>query len=119
MKKGKTTDSGEISTEMLRALDDQNIDVIINICNIIYTSGVIPTDLKQSMFITLPKRSKAHSCAKYRTVSLMSLITKLLVKVIEQRIVRKTDKEVSRLQSGFRSGSSTREGILNLRTVCK
>ena len=56
MKKGKATCSDEISTEMLRALDDQNIDVITNLCNIIYNSGVIPTDLKQSIFITLPKK---------------------------------------------------------------
>ena len=46
MKKGKATCSDDISTEMLRALDDENIDVITNLCNIIYNSGVIPTDLK-------------------------------------------------------------------------
>ena len=34
MKKGKATGSDEISTEMLRALDDENIDVITNLCNI-------------------------------------------------------------------------------------
>ena len=41
-KKGKVTGADEISTEMLRALDDENIDVITNLCNIIYNSGVIP-----------------------------------------------------------------------------
>ena len=115
----KATGSDEISTEMLRALDDQNIDVKTNLCNIIYNSGVIPTDLKQSIFITLPKKSKSQSCTEYRTISLMSHITKLLLKVMEQRIVKKIDNEVSRLQSGFRSGSGTREGIFNLRTVCE
>ena len=39
--------------------------------------------------------------------------------MIEQRIVKKIDNEVSRLQSGFRSGSGVREGIFNLRTVCE
>ena len=119
MKKGKTTGSDEISAEVLRALDDENIDVITNLCNIIYNSGAIPTDLKQSIFITLPKRSKAQSCTEYRTISLMSHITKLLLKVKEQRIVKKIDNEVSRLQSGFRTGSGTREGIFNIRTVCE
>ena len=33
----------------------------------------------------------------------MSHVTKLLLKVIEQRIVKKIDNEVSRLQSGFRT----------------
>ena len=36
MKKAKATGSDEISTEMLRALDDENIDVITNLCNIMY-----------------------------------------------------------------------------------
>ena len=76
MKRGKATGSDEISTEMLRALDDQNIDVISNLCNIIYNSGVIPTDLKQSIFITLPKKLKAHSCTEYRTISLKSYFYK-------------------------------------------
>ena len=49
----------------------------------------------------------------------MSHITKLLLKVIEQRIVKKIDNKVSRLQSGFRSGNSTRKIIFNLRTVCE
>ena len=80
MKKGKATCSDEISTEMLRALDDENIDVITNLCNIIYTSGAIPTDLKQSIFITLPKKSKAQSCTEYRTISLMSHITNVTFK---------------------------------------
>ena len=115
MKKGKATGSDEISTEMLRALDDE----ITNLCNIMYNSGIVPTDLKQSIFITLTKKSKAQSCTEYRTISLMSHITKLLLKVIEQRIVKKIDNEVSRLQSGFRTGSGTREGIFNLRTVCE
>ena len=46
MKKGKATGLDEISTEMLRSLDDQNIDVITNFCNIIYNSGLKPTDLQ-------------------------------------------------------------------------
>ena len=65
MKNGKATGSDEMSTEMLRALDDQDIDVITNICNIIYNSGVTPNNLKQSIFITLPKESKAQSCTEY------------------------------------------------------
>ena len=68
-KKGKATGSDETSTEMSRVLDDQNIDIITNLCNIIYNSGVIPIDLKQSIFITLPKKLKAQSCTEYRTIS--------------------------------------------------
>ena len=46
-------------------------------------------------------------------------ISKLLLKIIKQRIADKIDKEVSRLQSGFRPEMGTREGIFNLRTICE
>ena len=75
--------------------------------------------MKQSIFVTLPKKPKAQNCTEFRTVSLMSHVTKLLLKVIQQRITDKIDKEVSRLQSGFRPGTGTREGIFNLRTICE
>ena len=75
MEKGNATGSEEISTQMLRALEDQNIDVITNLCSIIYNSWVIPTDLKQSIFITLPEKSEAQTCTEYRTINLMSHIT--------------------------------------------
>ena len=39
--------------------------------------------------------------------------------MIEQRIVKKIYNEVSRLQSGFRSGSSKREGSFSLSIVCE
>ena len=80
MTKGKGHSSDEISTEMLRALDDENIDVITNLCNIMYNSGVITIFLKQSIFITLPKKSKAQSCTEYRTISLIEPCNKATFK---------------------------------------
>ena len=75
--------------------------------------------MKHSVFKTLPKKPKAMTCTEFRTISLMSYVTKLLLKIIQQRMANKIDKEVSRLQSGFRPGTGTREGMFNLRTICE
>ena len=80
---------------------------------------MILTEMKHSVFITLPKKPKAIICTEFRTISLMSRVTKLLLKIIPQRMANKIDKEVSRLQSVFRPGTGTREGIFNLRTICE
>ena len=101
------------------ALDEHNLDMITDLCNAIYNSGYIPTDMKESIFITIPKKPKAQNCTDYRTICLMSHITKLLLKIIQQRTMNKIDQEVSRLQSGFRIGMGTREGIFNLRIICE
>ena len=109
MKNGKAPGPDELSTEALKALDEYNVDIITDLCNTIYSSGFIPVDMKQPIFVTLPKKPKAQNCTEFRTISLMSHVTKLLLKVIQQRITDKIDKEVSRLQSGFRPGTGTRD----------
>ena len=119
MKDGKATGPDELPAEALKALDEDNIEIITSLCSIIYNSGMIPTEMKHSVFMTLPKKPKAMICTEFRTIRLMSHVTKLLLKIIQQRMANKIDKEVSRLKSGFRPGTGTREGIFNLRTICE
>ena len=75
--------------------------------------------MKESIFVPIPKKSKTQNCNEYRTISLMSHVTKLLLKIIQVRITARINKEVSELQSGFRSRMGMREGIFNLRSVCE
>ena len=75
--------------------------------------------MKQAIFVLIPKKPKAQNCTEYRTISLMSHVTKLLLKIIQLRTTEKINKEVSELQSGFRPGMSMREGIFNLRSICE
>ena len=107
MKDGKATGTDELPAGALKALDEHNIEIITSLCNIIYNSGMITREMKHSVFITLPKKPKAMICTEFRTISLMSHVTKLLLKIIQQRMANKIDKEVSRLQSGFRPGTGT------------
>ena len=74
--------------------------------------------MRHSIFVTIPKKPKVRKCAEYRTISLMSHMTKLLL-VIQQRIVDRIDKEVSQQQRGFRPGTGTKESIFNLRATCE
>ena len=98
IKDGKATGPDELPAEALKALDEQNIEIITSLCNIICKSGMIPTEMKHSVFITLPKKPEAMICTEFRTISLMSHDTKLLLKIIQQRMANTIDKEVSRLQ---------------------
>ena len=108
MKDGKATGTDAFGKETLKALDEHNIEIITSFCNIIYNSGMIPTIMKHSVFITLPKNPKAMICTEFTAISLMRRVAKLLLKIIQQRMANKIDKEVSRLQSGFRPGTDTR-----------
>ena len=74
MKDGKATGTVELPAEALKALDEYNIEIISSLCNIIYNSGMIPTEMKHSVFITLPKKPKAMICTEFRTISLMIML---------------------------------------------
>ena len=54
--------------------------------NAIYDSGAIPEDLAKSVFIALPKIPGATECELHRTISLMSHITKVLLRVLMLRM---------------------------------
>ena len=75
--------------------------------------------MKQSVFVPIPKKPKAQNCTVHRTISLMSHVTTLLLKIIQVRITAKINKGVSKSQNGFRSGMGTREGNFNLRSICE
>ena len=59
---------------LLEALEVYGIVKITTLINEIYDPGQIPPDISKSIFIALPK--------KPRTISLMSHITKILLRII-------------------------------------
>ena len=73
MKNGKVTGTDDIPIEALKAFDEHNLEVATELCNTIYNSGYIPIDMKQSIFISLPKTLKAQKCTEFRTISLIFL----------------------------------------------
>ena len=114
LKNNKATGTDLIAAEMLKALDDGPIDKLTQLCNEIYNTGYWPKDLKESIFIPIPKKPKATRCQEYRTISIMSQVTKLLLKIVMKV---KVEAELDDVQSGFRQGKGTREGLLNLRLI--
>ena len=92
MKNGKATGPDDLPTEALKVFDEQNIT---DLFNIIYNTGYILTDMKHSIFIPIAKKPKAQKCSEYSTISLMSHVTKLLLKIIRVRITTKINLEVS------------------------
>ena len=119
MKSGKATGPDDIPIEALMALSEDNTELITNLCNTICNSGYIPMEMRKSIFLPIPKKTKAQNCIDSRTISLKSHCTKLLLKIIQIRIKDRIEKEISKLQSGFRPGKGTREGIFNIRIVCE
>ena len=95
------------------------IDVLTEICNRISTTGDWPTPWTQSLIISLPKKGNLQLCQNYRTISLISHSSKVILKVILNRLKPQAEEIIAEEQAGFRAGRSTTEQIFNLRFLCE
>jgi hypothetical protein len=44
---------------MLKALDAENVKTLTSLCNLVYKTGKIPGDMKDSIFLKIPKKQNA------------------------------------------------------------
>ena len=58
-------------------------------------------------------------CQNYRNISLISHSSKVMLKVILNRLKPQAEEVIAEEQAGFRAGRSTTEQIFNLRILCE
>ena len=62
----------------------------------------------------IPKKGNAKECSNYRTISLISHASKVLLKILQARLQRYVNCELPDVQAGFRKGRGTRDQIANI-----
>ena len=86
-------------------------------CKEVRESGDWPQDWSSSIFIPLPKKDDLLQCCNYLTIALVSHASKILLRIILDRIQNKLKVEISDEQAGFRPKRGTRDQITNLRII--
>src|SRR5579872_4891928 len=119
MKRNKACGPDNIFAELLHAAEEFSVEKITEIANDIYNSGEIPDDLSKSIFIALPKKPGAIECELHRTISLMSVVLKVILRILMQRMRNKIRPEINKTQCGFMNDTGTRNATFILRNVCE
>ena len=117
--KGKACGEDNISAELLQYMGEEGIQTTTRLINKIYKSGYIPEDFRKSIFVPIPKVAKAQDCSDFRTITLISHTSKILLNLIKKRISPIVERHLSDSQMGFRKGKGTRDAIFQLRTICE
>ena len=117
LKDRKSPGCDNIHAEMIKASGDEGVEVYHKLCATIWKSEQWPSDWKRAIFITLPKKGDLLMCSNYRTISLISHASKILLNVLLKRMENKLEEEVSNTQAGFRKNRGTRDHIFNLRMI--
>ena len=98
---GKSAGVDNIPAELVQAGGEAMIDTLTKICNKIWKTGEWPTTWTQSLVITLSKKDNLQLCQNYRTISLISHPSKVMLKIIRKRLQRQAEETIAEEQAGF------------------
>ena len=116
---GKSAGVDNIPAELLQAGEETMIDVLLNIYNKIWQTGEWPTPWTQSLVITLPKKGNLLQCQNYRTISLISHASKVMLKILLNRLTPQAEMIIAEEQAGYGPGRNTTAQIFSLRILCE
>ena len=119
LKKGKSPGVDNISAEFVQAGGETMIDVLTEICNRIWSTREWPTPWTQSLIIILPKKGNLQLCQNYRTIRPISHSSKVMLKIILNRLKPQAEEIIAEEQTGFRAERSITEQIFNLKILCE
>ena len=60
-----------------------------------------PQDWKRSVFIPIPKKGNAKDCSNYHTIVLISLASKVMLKLLQARLQQYMNRELPDVQAGY------------------
>jgi hypothetical protein len=105
----KTQDYCGISINFIKNFSDQLVMPLQHIINLSFETSVVPNQMKIAKVIPLFKSGDPLSMDNYRPISLLSSFSKILEKIVANRLCNylETNNLLSTSQFGFRPGHST------------
>ena len=104
----KASGSDRIPVELFQNLQDDFVKVLHSICEQIRKTQQWPQD------VPIPEKDNAKECSNYCTAALISHASKVMLKILQERLQQYTNHELPDIQTGFRKGKGTRDQIANI-----
>ena len=117
LKNGKAAGTDNIPAEALKEGGRDIVDQLHQLLNLIWTTEEMPTEWKKGLLVKLPKQGDLSQCGKWRGITLLSIPSKVLTRVILDRMKDALDKTLRDEQAGFRKERSCTDQIATLRVI--
>ena len=113
----KASGGNGISRELSQILKDDAVKVLHSVYQQIWKTQQWPQDWERSVFIPIPKKGNAKECSNSRTIALISQGSKVMLKILQDRLQKYVNREHPDVQAGFRKGRGTRDQIANVHWI--
>ncbi|XP_061493563.1 uncharacterized protein LOC133389608, partial [Rhineura floridana] len=115
--RNKSPEIDGIPIELLQATETESVHILKKICQEIWKTKQWPTDWNRSIYIPIPKKGDPRECSNYQTIALISRASKVMLKILQQRLLPYMEREMPDVQAGFRKGRGTRDHTANIRWI--
>ena len=97
----KASEGNGIPTELFKMLKDDAVKVLHSICQQIWKTQQWPEDQKNSVFITILQKGNAKECSNSHTIALISLASKVMLKILQARLQQYMNQKISDVKAGI------------------
>lgn len=108
-----------IPTSVIKGAKNTLIPILNHIFNLCLLTGTFPHVFKKALVHPIYKSGDRHNINNYRPISVLSVLSKVLEKIINRRLVNFLSEKgiLASNQYGFRSGRSTEDAVIELTTT--
>ena len=104
--------------DMLEMAGEVGVKWTGRLLNVCMQEGKIPKEWSLGLIVPLCKsKGDVHDPGKYRGITLLSQVLKLLERVLDARIRRRVEGDFGEEQQGFRKGRGAADGMYVLRQM--
>ena len=117
LKLGKSTGPDRILNEVIKYSHKVLVKSYVKIYNLILNTGCYPESWKKSFIISLHKTGDKSDPNNYRGISLSNSLPKIFNAVLNNRLIKVIDSQLSNSQFGFRENHRTADSIFVLKSL--
>ena len=113
MKLNASSGYDDVNTKIIKKTAKEISKPLTLIFNLSFSTGIVPDNLKISLFTPIFKSNEENKFENYRPISVLTCFSKLLEKLMARRLTKFVDKNniLSKHQYGFRKNRSTEHAI--------
>src|SRR6218665_391206 len=100
MASGKNAGPDEVPAELFKYAGETTLDEMHRICTALWEAGEWPEDWMNLIFVPIPTKIDLGQCKNSCTRALVAHASKIMLKIVLERIREKTESEINDEQAG-------------------
>jgi hypothetical protein len=117
LKNGKAVGLDNINPEVLKVDPEITVEILYPLLKKIWKKEKIPEEWEEGLIIKITKKGDLANCNNWRGITLLNIASKILTRVILNRIHDTAEQHLRKEQGGFRKHRSCVDLINSLRII--